>query len=106
MADLLRLLQPVESSWRTLGVELLDDKLCFKIDVIESNCFHKNTYVAALDDVLKKWLDMATGTERSWQTLCNAAQKYGNNSLEKYLAENGFQSELMYYLITACHKFV
>ena len=101
MADLLRLLQPIESSWRTLGYELLEDKLSYKIDTIESNCFHNHTYVAALDDVLKKWLDWATGTERSWQTLCDAAKKYGNNSLEKFLTENSLKSELIYYLSTA-----
>ena len=101
MADLLRLLQPIESSWRTLGYELLEDKLSYKIDTIESNCFHNHTYVAALNDVLKKWLDWATGTERSWQILCDAAKKYGNNSLEKFLTENSLKSELMYYLSTA-----
>ena len=86
MADLLRLLQPVESSWKTLGRYLLRDELRKKLDTIESDSFHNNASKKALDDVLDKWLDCTVGAK--WRTLCDAAKNYGDDSLEKYIKAN------------------
>ena len=96
MRDLLRLLQPVESSWKTLGRYLLRDELQCKIATIENDCFHNDASKRALDDVLNKWLECTAGEKRTWQTLCDAAEKYGDDSLEKYIEKNELKSELLY----------
>ena len=95
MADLLRLLQPVASSWETLAGYLLRDDLQYNIGVIQSNCFYNNIGGRALDDTLSKWLQCTPGPKRNWQTLCDAANKYGDNSLEKYMEANSLGSELL-----------
>ena len=95
MADLLRLLQPVESSWKKLATQLLKNKLQFKIANIQHNCFNNNTIIEALDDVFNKWLECTVGDKRSWQTLCDAATKYGDDSLEQYVDKNSFKSEFI-----------
>ena len=96
MADLLRLLQPVESSWKTLGRYLLRDEVQHKLATIESNCFHNNASKIALDDVLNKWLECTVGAKRTWQTLCDVAKKYGDDSLKKYVEANSLTSEYFY----------
>ena len=90
---MLRLLQPVESSWKTLGRYLLGNELQFKISTIESYCFHNDASKKALDDVLNKWLECTVGTKRKWQTLCDAAEKYGDDSLNEYVKTNNLESE-------------
>ena len=95
MADLLQLLRPVASSWKKLADYLLRNDLQYKIGVIESDCFYDNTSERALDDVLSKWLECTSRPKRNWQTLCNAANKYGDNSLEKYMEANSLGSELL-----------
>ena len=96
MADLLRLLQPVESSWKTLARYLLKNEQRHKIATIESDCFHKDDVKKALDEVLDKWLQCTVGSKRKWQTLCDAAKEY-DDSLEKYIEENKLDSEFYNY---------
>ena len=93
MADLLRLLQPVESNWKSLARYLLEDKLQSQINTIELDCFHNNASKNALDDVFNRWLECTIGKKRSWQTLCDAAKKYGDESLEQYVRANYLESE-------------
>ena len=93
MADLLRLLKPVESSWKTLGRAILRDDLQYKIKTIESDSFHDDTSKKALDDVLSRWLECTVSAKRNWQTLCDAAKKHGNDSLEKYIEKYNLESE-------------
>ena len=102
MADLLRLLQPVESFWKNLAKELLKDNQQYKIATIQSNCFHNDTITKAIDDVFDKWLEFIVGDKRSWGTLCEAASKYGDDSLENYVKDpkNGLKSEYMRLLHT------
>ena len=93
LGDLLRLLQPVESSWKELADLLLKNKLQYKINTIESDAFHDNTSERALGDVLRKWLQSTPQSKRNWQTLSNAAKKYEDDSLEKYIEANCLESE-------------
>lgn len=93
MAELLRLLKPVESSWKILGRFLLRDELQYKMDTIESTCFHDDTSTKALDHVWNKWLERTA--RPNWQTLCDAAKKYGDDSLENYIEMNGLESEFI-----------
>ena len=88
MAALLRLLQPVESSWKELARYLLREELQCKVNTIEADCFRNEATQKALDDVFSKWLERTVGAKRAWQTLCDAAMKYGDMSLEKYIKEN------------------
>ena len=94
LADLLRSLQPVESSWETLARYLLDDELKYKIATIKSDGFHDSTS-KALDDVLDKWQNCTPRSKRIWQTLCNAAKKYGDQSLDQYIVTNLLESEFL-----------
>ena len=93
MADLLRLLQPVESSWKTLGNNLLRDNLRYKIKVIEADSFHNDASKKALDDVLEKWLECTVRDNRIWQTLCDAAKDNEDNSLKEYVKANNLKGE-------------
>ena len=88
MATMLQLLQPVESSWKVLARYLLKEELQFKVNTIETDCFRNDASLKALDDVFSKWLERTVGAKRTWQTLCDAAKKYGDRSLEKYIQEN------------------
>ena len=88
MATLLQLLQPVESSWKELAVYLLSEELQYKVDVIKADCFHNDATHRALDDVFSTWLERTVGPQCTWQTLSDAAKKYGDNSLEQYIQEN------------------
>ena len=103
--DLLRLLQHVESSWKTLAGYLLKDNLQYKIDTIESNSFHDDTSTKALDDVLRKWLVCTVQAKRTWQTLRDAADKYKDGSLENYIVSKSLGCEFCkaidgaYYII-------
>ena len=100
MADLLRLLQPVESSWDTLGRDLLKDKLEYKIDTIESDCFHDDNSRKALDEVLSKWRSCTVSAKRTWQTLCETAERHNDVSLEKFIQENWIERKFSYnYLV-------
>ena len=88
MATLLQLLQPIESSWKELGVYLLSEELQHKVKAIEADCFHNDASQKALDDVFKIWLERTVGAKRTWQTLSDTAKKYGDNSLAQYIQEN------------------
>ena len=88
MATLLQLLQPVESSWKELAVNLLSEELQHRVNVIEADCFHNDASQKALDDVFSKWLERTVGPQRTWQTLSDTAKKYGDNSLAQYIQEN------------------
>ena len=89
-----RLLQPVEELWKELADYLLKDDLQYKIGAIESDCYHDSTTENAFREVVVKWRDLTPRAKRTWQTLCVAAKKHGDESLEKYLQENGLQSEV------------
>ena len=88
MATMLKLLQPVESSWKELARYLLEEKLQCKVDTIETDCFRNDASQNALDDVFKKWLERTVGEKRTWQTLSDATKKYGDRSLEKYVQDH------------------
>ena len=90
-ATLLRLLQPVEESWETLGRLLLEEKLKHKIDTIRKDASHKNA--EALDKVLSKWKNCTPREKCTWQTLCVAAKKYGDESPEQYILQNCLNSK-------------
>ena len=66
MATMLKLLQPVESSWKELAHYLLEEKLQFKVEIIETDCFRNDTSQKALDDVFSKWLERTVGAKRTW----------------------------------------
>ena len=88
MATMLKLLQPVESSWKELAHYLLEEKLQYKVNTIETDCFRNNISQDALDDVFKRWLDCTIGAKWTWQTLSDAAKKYGDRSPEKYIQDH------------------
>ena len=88
MATMLRLLQPVESSWKKLGRYLLREELQSKLNTIEANCFRNDASQSALDDVFSKWLERTVGAKWTWQTLSDTAKKYGDESLEQYIQDN------------------
>ena len=95
VADLFRLLRQVESSWKNLAKELLKERLHFRIATIESNCFHNNTIIKAIDDVFDKWLQCTKRDKRKWKTLCDAAAECGDDSLTDYVKdpENGLEGK-------------
>lgn len=98
MATMLRLLQPVDSSWKKLARYLLPEEQR-KVESIEGECFHENTYHEALDDVFVKWLGITRKAKRTWQTLCSFAEEYNkekkkkDESLEKYMKENNLKGK-------------
>ena len=93
-STMLRLLQPVESSWKTLAAFLLIDD--YKIANIEAECFHDSASENALRDALVKWRQSTVQANRTWQTLCAAARKCKDKSLESYITEKGLQSEIYF----------
>ena len=93
--DLLRLLQPVESFWKTLADYLLKDNLQYKIDTIKDDSSNDDTSTKALNDVLRKWLGCTPQAKRTWQTLCDAAKKYGDGSLENYIVSKSLGCEFL-----------
>ena len=99
MADLLRLLQPVESSWDTLGRDLLEEKSQYKIDTIKSDCFNDDNSKKALNEVLSKWCSCTVSEERTWQTLRDTAKRHGDNgdkSLKQFIEDNCFERKFYY----------
>ena len=97
MGTVLRLLQPVEDSWRKLGHNLLTKKLQHRLDTIEDDCFRDKASQRALDDVFTRWLRCTLRVKRTWQTLYNAAKKHGDQSLEKFVQGNDdLESKLQY----------
>ena len=105
-ATMFRLLQQVESSWKTLADYLLKDKLQDKIAAIEADCFHDNSSENALHDVFAKWRERTVRANRTWQTLCVAANKCGDNTLEPYIKANGIQSECVKWLYIASYSYI
>ena len=91
---MLRLLQPVESSWISLADYLLTNNSQYIIATIQADCFRNNSASEnALRDVLAKWRQCTVRANRIWQTLCVAANNNNDNSLEQYITANGLQSE-------------
>ena len=88
IATMLRLLQPVESSWKKLGRYLLREELQSKLNTIEADCFRNDASQSALDDVFSKWLERTVGAKRTWQTLSDTAKICGDESLEQYIQDN------------------
>ena len=98
VATVLLLLQPVESSWKTLARDLLKQELQHNIQTIASNCFHNACSQKALDDVLSMWLERNIRANRTWQRLCDVARKYEcdeDGSLEQYIQRNYLESKFM-----------
>ena len=87
---MLRLLKPVEKSWKTLARFLLKEELQYKVEIIEAQY---DTSQETFFSILKKWFDCTTRAKRTWQTLCSTAKKYGDESLEKYMEENYVKSK-------------
>ena len=96
MATLLRLLQPVESAWKTLARYLLKNELQYNVQAIETDCVQKDAGQKALDDVFSKWRDRTVRAQRTWQTLCNATRRYGDESLEQYIQANDLKSKFQF----------
>ena len=92
-ATLLRLLEPVEGSWKDLGCFLLKDDLQRKLETIESDAFHSNS-AKALDKVFSEWMKSAKRQELTWQALSDTATKYGDESLVQYIRVNVLDCEL------------
>ena len=99
MARLLQLLKPVESAWKTLAQHLLRNDLQYNIQTIETDCFQRDAGQKAIDDVFSKWLNCTVRAQRTWQTLCNAAKKHGDESLEQYLQAKGFESKFQFMTV-------
>ena len=99
LADLLRLLQPVESSWDTLGRDLLKEELQYKIDTFKSDCFNDDNSKKALNEVLSEWCSCTVSAKRTWQTLCDTAKRHGDNgdkSLEQFIEDKDFERKFYY----------
>ena len=96
IATVLKLLQPVEGYWKKLAGLLLREELQCEIKTIESDCFHDDSTENALDETLTKWLSSTPMAKQSWQTLCNAAKKCGDKSLEIYIQEKNHKSKSQY----------
>ena len=106
MATMLRLLKPVESKWKELGRSLLKRELQYKIDTIDADCRYKDYHYNALDDVFSNWLGHTRRANRTWQTLCDAADNPIAKSLKGYLQAKNLKSKfsmcldfLLYYTI-------
>ena len=94
---MLRLLQPVESSWKKLADNLLRNELQYKIDTISTDCFRDDASKNALDDVCREWLKCTERVNRTWQTLGDAAKNYKDETLEKFIQQNDdLQSKYQY----------
>lgn len=87
------LLQPVETSWKSLADYLLKKESEHKIATIEADCFHDTSSDNALRDVIVKWRESTVEANRIWRTLCVVAKKCNDNSLEHYITVNGIQGE-------------
>ena len=96
MPTMLRLLRPLEHSWKQLARLLLPKEKQYKVGTIDSDCNYRNTSHDALDDVFNKWLQITGKDERIWQTLCSFAEEYKDDSLEKYIKEKNFKSKFQY----------
>ena len=96
-ATLLRLLQPVESSWQQLASFLIKPSSQYNVQSIQKNAMPINSN--ALIESLRTWLNRTRREKRTWQTLCDTAKKYedGPQTLEQYLAERHVESE--FYVI-------
>ena len=94
---MLRLLQPVESSWEKMADNLLRNELQYKVDTINSDCFHDGASKNALDEVCRKWLKCTERVNRTWQTLSDTAKNHKDETLEKFIQENdNLQSKFHY----------
>ena len=99
-ATLFRLLKPVASSWEELARFLLKDELLYEIETIKTDAFHKNSQ--ALITVLTEWRDCTKRVKRTWQTLCDTAKKYRDESLEQYIQERHLESESEFHGTYQC----
>ena len=102
MATMLRLLQPVEESWKELARKLLGVNQQHQINTIESDCFHKDASHKALDDVFDLWCQSNRRAQRTWQILCDIVEEYNkgkihnDESLEEYIKANNLKSKFQY----------
>ena len=99
-ATLLRLLQPVDSSWETLAGYLIRNDLWYKIDAIRVDAYQSNS--SSLIEALLQWRRCTKRDKRTWQTLCDTAKKYereyGSQTLEQYLEEKKLVSKSEFYV--------
>ena len=93
MATMLQLLKPMESDWKELARILLKDKLQYKVATIEADCRYKDDHYKALDDVFSKWLGRTRRANRTWQTLCDAADDPIAKSLKGYIQAKNLKSK-------------
>ena len=96
-ATLLRLLQPVESSWEKLASFIIPNNLQFKIGTIKKDAFHDNSQ--ALMEVLRKWLNCTKREKRTWKTLRDTAERYKDNSLKEYIQEKRLENDCKFNVI-------
>ena len=85
-AALLRLMKPVEGSWEPLARNILNSSLQYKIKSIRDAAFYVNPQ--AFDSVLDKWQSYAPKAKWTWDALSTIAKQHGDESVEKYIAEN------------------
>ena len=94
--DLLRLLQPVEAQWATLGWHLVPDE----VEAIRANNFQGNAPDQAMFEAVKKWMSCNVRKNRTWCALLSVAKKWGDNTGPQFLKDNGLKGE--WYIVGHC----
>ena len=87
-------LKHLAEDWGDLAIQLLPDKHVSIIKTIKADCHYHDEAQKALHKVLCKWMQYTRSDQRKWATLCDAAKKYDDNSLEVYMKDHHLEGEL------------
>ena len=88
-------LKHLAGDWEELATQLLPDKHVSIIKTIKADCHYHDEAQKALYEVLCKWMQCTRCDQRKWATLCDAAKKHNDNSLEEYMQVRDLKGELL-----------
>ena len=102
--DLLRLLQPIEANWNTLGHHLVKPH---EVNAIKATSFHSNAADKAMFEAVKMWTQRTGREHRTWRTLLNVAKKWGDNTVPQFLKDNNLNGEYCHliYVPATCSNY-
>ena len=86
-------LKHLAEDWEDLATQLLPDKHVSIINIIKADCHYHDEAQKALYKVLCEWMQCTRCDQRKWSTLCNAAKRYDDNSLEVYMEKHHLEGE-------------
>lgn len=87
-------LKQIADDWEELATQLLPTTHASVINTIKANCNYHDAAQKALYKVLCKWRECTKSEQRNWETLNNAAKRYDDHTLEKYIKDHYLEGEI------------